>query len=406
MANSIMTLIKKIRAKQINDISDIPESVQHNKYVLDAERRYGLRIEGNRGFDVIQGKFFVEEELVHRDFRGEEYRTDNRMEFDSFKNYQDFLNGDIYSKACYEYCDFAKYNVKVKMLNHRKLREKKAFINYTIDDINPKISESEAIGIVTRCEITKKYTDDSFYVKKEWFDNKGNAVSKYEFKFRYFFDFVYFLKNDLSRADLSRCDGLINLDSVSHLNLQNAVIRSKQCEKLGISYEHIKHDANCGQTFDVTIKNENDSSVYPTEIEDRDIINGKVIHGLSVYVGDTWYIQRIYYVTDIHLSHRIKNEGCRNKADIIYLTDNIIDAMLKESPDVLLIGGDVSANFKVFSYFIRRLRESCNERFGCVKTKILFILGNHELWPFPGKSLDDVIKIYRELIESNGMYLV
>lgn len=38
--------------------------------------------------------------------------------------------------------------------------------------------------------------------------------------------------------------------------------------------------------------------------------------------------------------------------------------------------------------------------------KVIFVLGNHELWDFAGYDLDDIIEIYRNLIISNNMYFI
>ena len=58
----------------------------------------------------------------------------------------------------------------------------------------------------------------------------------------------------------------------------------------------------------------------------------------------------------------------------------------------MLIGGDVASDFNIYTYFIERLayKNNCRNK----KMKIVFILGNHELWSFPSKTIDE--KYYRK----------
>ena len=113
------------------------------------------------------------------------------------------------------------------------------------------------------------------------------------------------------------------------------------------------------------------------------------------------YNRWIYYVTDIHLMHRLRNAKCKSKEDVINELIKIVDILVKESGETLLIGGDTSSDFSIFVMFIQILKWRLAGR-----KNIIFILGNHDFWSFPGKSIDEIIEIYRKVIEENGMYLL
>ena len=115
-----------------------------------------------------------------------------------------------------------------------------------------------------------------------------------------------------------------------------------------------------------------------------------------------WNSNRISYISDLHLMHRIKNAGCKSKEDVIYIIKKIIDYILFESTSLTLIGGDVSSEFSIFELFVKMLRKSVGSR----RRDFVFVLGNHELWNFPGLSVDEIVDKYRTVLKENGMYLL
>lgn len=58
----IKQIICQLESFEMN-IRDVPEELRNNKDIIAAERKFGLRKEFNRGFDVIHNFFFVEEEI-------------------------------------------------------------------------------------------------------------------------------------------------------------------------------------------------------------------------------------------------------------------------------------------------------------------------------------------------------
>ena len=68
-----------------------------------------------------------------------------------------------------------------------------------------------------------------------------------------------------------------------------------------------------------------------------------------------YILPRIFYVSDIHLEHRVLNAECQSWEDIIYLTQRIVDDIVADSHGLLLIGGDVSSDFSLYQLFVRLL---------------------------------------------------
>ena len=115
-----------------------------------------------------------------------------------------------------------------------------------------------------------------------------------------------------------------------------------------------------------------------------------------------WESNRISYISDLHLMHRIKNAGCKSKEDVIYTMKKIIDSILADSSSLTLIGGDVSSEFSIFELFVKMLRKLAGLR----SRNFVFVLGNHEIWNFPGLPMDEIADKYRTVLKKNGMFLL
>lgn len=95
--------------------------------------------------------------------------------------------------------------------------------------------------------------------------------------------------------------------------------------------------------------------------------------------------ERIGYITDLHLMHRIKNAHCKTEADIDSVLRKIAYKISQFSCNYLLIGGDTSTDYFIFEKFIQYLGKY-------IHPHIIFVLGNHEFWQFPDLSVDEVVK--------------
>ena len=91
----IKKIIKKLKAGDLT-VNSVPEELSRNIDILRVERKLGLRKSGHRGFDVIRQEFFVEEEWFYFEEPDEPYSRKHKEVFPFFKEYYQFLDGDIY----------------------------------------------------------------------------------------------------------------------------------------------------------------------------------------------------------------------------------------------------------------------------------------------------------------------
>lgn len=237
--------------------------------------------------------------------------------------------------------------------------------------------------------ISKSYWKDKFIVIQQWKNSKGQTIAKQLHKFEYFFDFVSFLKGDLSDSNLVLCEGLKYLNNTNELELKDARLTSSICEKFGIPYEKYTYNQKFIQEFPPTEKNEEETAVILQE--SRELASSDMSRSYN----------QISYITDLHLMHRIQNAGCRSREDVILTLQKIVDVIVQESHDITLIGGDVSSDFSIFELFVKLLDNSA-----CGNQTFLFVLGNHEFWKFPDLSVEQITDKYRKLLEEYDMYLL
>lgn len=136
----IKDIICQLKAHKISPF-EVPEEYENNNQILDFERKRGLRVTGRRGFDVISNSYFVEEEL----FRSIDYLYKRNIvqRFDSFDAYFDYLNGDIYQKACYTFCNVSDITTSKQKIDTNRLMEPKSFVEHNIDTYSLPLSSEE-----------------------------------------------------------------------------------------------------------------------------------------------------------------------------------------------------------------------------------------------------------------------
>ena len=609
MAKSeVKEIIKQLKKKEIG-VFDVPKEYEKDIQIVTFERKSGLRITGKRGFDIISNSFFVEEDLIHVDMDGEEQEENVFLSFDNFDSYVDFLNGNIYDNACYTFCRLPEDTIASRKVDLKKLMERKAFTESTIDDYSLAVSDEEkntyknaeqihkycqhwvkkfnncnsydelvkvvsnykkskiasdvdvsffffhyifadvkdkqrfttimeymssgaypqykiinalcsiynpddvmqsfnySIGaketiykhkkklkeyihhlkegeiefdskaffdkkthyycveirgykrgntycpistiyryfktfeefveyrngdlthtdlssalrlntdfskyvidettklpICTNMETTysvkKQYYNEKFYVIQQWCNTSGSVIKEYKHTFDYFFDFVAFLKGDLSGANLLFCDGLAFLEQWNAINFTGAKMKSSLCEKFGLEYDMQEIKRNLIESFECVEQNENETSLMLQT--SRDLISEATMRDLSTFdIEFDNKCQRVDYISDIHIMHRIQNAKCRSKEDVIYVIQKIVDIIVEEAGSLLLIDGDVASDFDIFQLFVKMLSKTLYQN-----TMVVFTLGNHELWSFPNSSIDEIVAKYRTLLDEHGMYLL
>lgn len=267
------------------------------------------------------------------------------------------------------------------------------------------VDESTKLPVNTSKEcftiISKYYSNERFCVDILTKHITGAIIKKEHFESDYFFDFVDYLCGDLSDANLLMCPGLSNISSLDNVNLEGAHLSSELCERFGIKYECINIDEGLVRSFDNTlILEEKDDSKYQLDF------SGKIELSLlnEDEVKDYW---KVFYITDLHLMHRISHANCKSIDDVKILFSNIVDRLNKNlyefyhfnQKDIILIGGDVSSDYSMYKLFVNILCQKINCR-------IVFVLGNHDLWGCKGNCFREIESIYKEFLKENNCVLL
>ena len=66
-----------------------------------------------------------------------------------------------------------------------------------------------------------------------------------------------------------------------------------------------------------------------------------------------------------------------------------------------MIDGDVASDIVIFQLFVKMLSKTLRRN-----TQVVFTIGNHELWSFPGFEIEQIVSKYRTILEEYGMYLL
>lgn len=331
--------------------------------------------------------------ISHRSFFDEKshfyvYQTDVTVEnsnwpvsvfryFDTFSEWTEFLGNDLsgcdLSKAPLSEIDFSAYKTNEDTILPVLYLYRFNRLNYSVKKL-----------------YDRQY--ERFLVYLIWEDEKGRIVNRREFNYKYFFDFVFFLENDLSGADLLFCDGLENLRDFSGLNLTNVKARSRIWDRLGVSYPMICRMTEPAESFSLVLKNEEETKECLTLLR-------------APYEIESNCPQKIYYISDLHLVHQCANAGCQSDDDVEYVLQRMIDSLLSvHFYDMILIGGDTSSDFSLFRSFVQLLSKSMMEKKSYCQ--IIFLLGNHELWGFSDYPFEETVKKYEKVIHEQRMYLL
>ena len=232
-------------------------------------------------------------------------------------------------------------------------------------------------------QIKKEGRNGDFTVEQIWQDSQGTLVLDDHHRFNHFFDFVFFLRGDLSGADLLMCDGIERLKGLSGLILKNAKLRSNVSEVLGLPIAALPASFFEPKELDITKKRElviaNDSLECREDQYDAD--------------------GNVSYITDIHLPNRIEENKCVTSFDREFCIRKIAHRLGQQATETNLIGGDTTYDFDDYVTFMRALDIEARHRWFFV------VLGNHELWPFIEKPLDEIVSLYKEVLPKD-MFLV
>lgn len=196
------------------------------------------------------------------------------------------------------------------------------------------------------------------------------------------------------------CDGIDNLDQWDFIDFTGAKLKSRLCEKFGLQYDTYTINLNVIESFECIEKNESETALVLQS--SRDLVSEVAGRDLSYFnLAFDNKCQRVHYISDLHLMHRIQNAGCRSKEDIIYVIQRIVNTIANEAGSLLLIDGDVASDIGIFQLFVEMLSKTLRRN-----TQVVFTIGNHELWSFPGFQIEQIVSKYRTILEKHGMYLL
>lgn len=384
-------------SRALSSIYEPEKVIENYKYELGAEstrRKHKARIRGiaedviNKKYTYRQKRYFdkythfycVETEAI---LEGQTYPSFSYKEFfetieEFVKRLKDDLRGCDLSLAQDVNFDFSK-----------------CIIN---DTTRLPVNPNEQYNYLVK----KGYNSDGFYVIQEWATDTGQIIKKYKHRFKYFCDFSYFLNGDLSDADLLSCTGLSNLSNVSGLVFQNALLTSSICRKIGIPYDKYALQAPEEISFSIAEANEEETDLQAKAL--GSLVNRNETAELLTPSSDPdLNDERIYYISDIHFYHLLKNRNAETKADVLLAVREVAETIERESGyhNIVLINGDTSLDSAVFELFIKELH-----RVKRPNKSIIFTIGNHDIWSYSNNSYDEIVEIFRKMLGEHGMYLL
>lgn len=352
--------------KHIREIKQIAEKVKEGQYKFI---RKGF-FDSNTHFYCIETRAFDQDDKWHS--------FSYRQYFDDITVLIAFLNGDLSN------CDFSKaQNIQVD------------FSDCIVDDTTKlPISPNEKYYYT----VNKAFRNGKFFVYQVWKNKSGIIVKQRKHEFAFFFDFIAFLQGDLTGADLVSCDGLSHITPTDQINLQDALITSEISEKWGIPYNHFEVSAASDAIFEFSLKNETHKDLILNS--SRDLVTSdtdSILTNSERYDSPT---KRIYYISDIHLYHLLKNKSAKSKPDIIKIIRDLVSTIINESSwdSIILINGDTSLDFMIFKLFVYELSQ--------YHRTVIFTIGNHEIWSCPDDTVDQLSEKYRVFLKDMGMYLL
>lgn len=357
-------------------------------------RNYKLFYEDlNKGvYDIKKNIYFSKELSVYVE---ETVILSGISERSSPKSIRMFFDIDELAEHCNNYftnCDFSNSNDDFS--NSKFIIDKSTILPF--DYKNIKLVE-------VKKEYTRKhpiFLEYIFRVTKVFVDKNGTKKNLI-YETDYFSDFVFFLKNDLSDADLFECNGLENVVDKGII-LDGAVLQSHIYDVLDLNVKSFEYNKELLNPISFSLDNEN---IAVAERQNVELERKEILYD---YNAECDYNDgKICYVSDLHLMHKINQKNCKSDKDVELLISDYATQIINEMSNVLLIAGDISYDFNVFKLFIEKLKEGLSRKdILSDRCEIVFVLGNHDLWSFKDKSFDEIIKEYRDLIESNGMYLL
>lgn len=196
--------------------------------------------------------------------------------------------------------------------------------------------------------------------------------------FKTFREFVKQLNGDLSGAELYECN-FVGTD-LHKYNLDGAGICSNVLKEQGL-YDNSFYEKNVKIPTQLLIDTAPNNYLALIEAEELTL---QVTQNAQIQLidnGDLWRENCIYYISDLHLNHKIakrfKESATRQEVEnyIKHMVSDLCADLPFAYNSVLLIGGDVSFYFEIAKIFYSELKKK-------FRGSICVVLGNHDLWAF------------------------
>lgn len=113
-------------------------------------------------------------------------------------------------------------------------------------------------------------------------------------------------------------------------------------------------------------------------------------------------IELIHYISDIHLCHILKNKKAKSIEEVKKIIHDVVHTLRNDCrfSGIILFDGDISFDFQIYKLFIAELHNEFADR------KVVFTIGNHDLWGLPSSTVDEAVEKYRDLLSQNNMFLL
>ncbi len=317
-------------------------------------------------------------------------------ELKSFELYQEMLTHISFSKTFREWLLSNETYCFSRDYEYDRYIDLKRFVKgLSIEQVNYEVIKKEReLGL--RIIINSSYDKDN----KQFYVNELHFKAKETHNFDSFSDFYSYLGANLVGSNLTEYDfeGL----NLADYNLDGAYLCSKILIKQG-SYD--------GEFYKTTIMQFSDEVSTLPVLSNETIEAGLITHAEAYSEKLNSYDRKVYYITDIHLNHRLIEQFPQFATydEIRFYIQKYIRKMLasatdKSYDDYLLIGGDVSFCFDISKIFYTELCKLWKP------SNIVVVLGNHELWNFnrfgkktTSKSLEQIFEQYQLFFKSLGI---
>ncbi|WP_092504724.1 DUF4116 domain-containing protein [Virgibacillus subterraneus] len=256
-------------------------------------------------------------------------------------------------------------------------------------------------------EFKRKYFDRETHsfitIEKIWYREEDEVR-----EFDLFVDFYKHVDGDLKNANLHDYD--FKEVSLAEFNIEGAYISSAV-----LIEQHLYDDSFYAEN----IKDYECNTELMISAENEVVEAISVLHDIGLDSNDSLNdtSHKIYYISDIHLNHKLLKAFPTNATElevkmyIRQLVKKMIDTATEHSyDDYLLIAGDISFNFEISTLFYTELVKYMESKRWNPRQKVV-VLGNHELWDFNRHggahsnllTLDEIIQQYRDMFSSLGI---